>query len=64
MKFKFHLRHFDWILNINFAVGGKRSDEGLCQAIICKIEPDSQVTRMAKIPLKPEVPPDMQTEGH
>jgi hypothetical protein len=43
VKFKFILRHFDWILNINFAVGGKRSDYGLCQAIICKIERDTQV---------------------
>jgi hypothetical protein len=23
---KFLLRHFDWLLNINFAVGGKRSE--------------------------------------
>jgi hypothetical protein len=40
VKFKFILRHFDWLLNINFVVGGKLSYQCLCQAYICKIEPD------------------------
>ena len=44
MKFKFLLRHFDWILNINFAAcGWKAIRLSFVSGSICKIEPDTQV---------------------